>query len=61
MMNISPEHYTDCLSSNSGLCSLYTSSYTEPTCEQRQQLFACPLQATTTEQSHLSSSGNKEF
>lgn len=42
---------------NSGMCSLYASSYTEPTHEQRQQLFACPLQATTTEQSHLSSSG----
>ena len=45
----------------SGMCSLYASTYVEPTHEQRQQLFACPLQTTITEQSHLSSSGNKEL
>ena len=40
------------------MCSLYASTFIEPTHEQRQQLFACPVQTTTTEQSRLSSSGN---
>ena len=40
------------------MCSLYATTYTEPTAEQRQKLFSCPLQTKTTEQSHLSSSGN---
>ena len=57
-MNITLSSMLNVFLLHSGLCSLYASTYTEPTCEQRQQLFACPLQATTTEQSHLSSSGN---
>lgn len=43
---------------HSGMCSLYASTFVEPTREQRQQLFARPVQTTTTEQNCLSSSGD---